>query len=317
MKIVVLDGFMVREQIPDWKLDEMFTVTWYDETPADKVCERIGDAQAVFVNRTRLTAQVFEQCSSLRFAGSFGTGYNQIDISAARQAGVTVCNVPDYSTAAVAQHTISLLLCIASQTCAHDRFIKQGDWKTLSDPPLVSRGAFEVAGKTLGLIGYGNIARQVARIALALDMRVVTTCRTPERVLPGDGVRWMPLDQLLRESDIVSLHCPLTEQTSGMVDEAFLAGMKKCSVLINTARGAILQEAAVAAALDSGQLWMAGLDVFPEEPVPQGHPLAFHPKVIATPHTAWTPNQTRERLLAISAENLLCFLAENPQNVVS
>lgn len=312
MKIVVLDGFLVNYGLPGLPVGAPHQVTWYRESPPDTILSRLAGAQAVFVNRTPLKAEVFASCS-LQFAGVFGTGYNHIDLEAAAKAGVTVCNVPAYSTEAVAQHTMSLLLAICCQTMEHNRYVKTGCWTHLSDPPLAGRGAFELQGKTIGLVGYGNIARAVGRMARGFGMRVLAWRRHPS---PEAGVEFVTLDDLLAASDVVSIHCPLTPETRGIIGEEALSRMKTGAVLLNTARGPVLDAQAVSRALDSGKLFAAGLDVFRREPPEPTDPLAFHDRVIATPHVAWTPQETRERLLDVSAENLLAFLRGTPQNVI-
>lgn len=320
MKIVVLDGFIPRHGGISWQLDEMFDVTWHDATSADQICARIGDAEAAFVNRLPLTAEVFSTCRNLRFVGTFGTGLNHIDIVAARQAGVSVCNVPDYSSAAVAQHTMALLLAIACQIGAYDRYIKDGSWHSLTDPLLVNRGMFELQGRTLGLVGFGGIAKGVARAAQAFGMRVIACRRSQaqDTEMQAANVTHVSLDELLMQSDIVSLHCPLNDETQGMVDRAFIAKMCDGAALLNTARGALLNDADVVTALENGKLFMLGTDVFAHEPITGAEaPLAKHPRVVATPHIAWTAVQTRQRLLDVSAQNLLCFLEGKPQNLVN
>lgn len=309
MKVVVLDGFLAGYGTGGLPLDPArFTVEWYDDTPPRQIAARIGDAEAVFTNRAPLTAETFAACPRLRFAGTFGTGYNMIDLEAARRAGVTVRNVPSYSTMAVAQSTISLLLSIACATPEHARYVREGRWVSPTDPQVAGRRMFELAGRTLGVIGYGEIGRAVAKTAAALGMEVLACRRRPAS---GDGAaRMVPLGELLEKSDVVSIHCPLTDETRGMVDAEMISRMKPGAVLLNTARGAILNERDVADALDSGRLYMAGLDVLSEEPPAPGHPLAFHPRVICTPHVSWMPVETRERLLRLAAENLTRFAAQ-------
>ena len=315
MKVVVLDGFLAGYGLNGLPLPDTFKIEWYDNTPPEQTIERIGTAEAVFVNRLRLDARVFEACPSLRFAGTFGTGYNMIDLDAARRAGVTVCNVPAYSTAAVAQNTISLLLNIATMTHIHSRYVSTGHWTDPTDHALVSVPMFELAGKTIGLIGCGDIGAAVGRIAAAFGMRVLA-CRRHPNSFAGTHIRFVDLDTLYGQSDIVSLHCPLTPQTRGMIDRAAIGRMKDGAVLLNTARGGLLCERDVADALDCGKLYMAGLDVLCDEPPAPDSPLARHPRVICTPHISWMPRETRARLLRAAADNLLCFLEGNPQNVI-
>lgn len=315
MKVVVLDGFLAGYGLNGLPLPDPFEIDWHDNTPPERVIERIGTAEAVYVNRVQLDAEVFEACPSLRFAGTFGTGYNMIDLDAARRAGITVCNVPAYSTAAVAQNTISLLLNIACMTHVHSRYVGDGRWTNPTDHALAAVPMFELAGKTIGLIGCGDIGAAVGRIAAAFGMRVLAFRRHPDPSA-GPSIRFVGLDTLYAQSDIVSLHCPLTPQTRGMIDRAAIERMKDGAVLLNTARGDLLCEWDIAAALDSGKLYMAGLDVLRDEPPAPDSPLARHPRVICTPHISWMPRETRARLLHIAADNLLRFLEGKPQNVI-
>lgn len=312
MKIVVLDGFLVNYGLSGLPLGAPFEVIWYRESPPDTVAQRLKGAQAVFVNRTWLGEAAFS-AAPLKFVGLFGTGYNHIDLESADRHGITVCNVPSYSTEAVAQHTMSLLLAICCRIVHYDQYIKAGNWVNPNDHLLAGCGAFELFGKTIGLVGYGNIARAVGRMARGFGMRVLAYRRNP---LPEFGVSFVCLEELLSASDVISIHCPLTSETRGLIGRKAISRMKSGAILLNTARGPILDASVVAEALDSGRISMAGLDVFDLEPTGARHTLASHPRVVATPHVAWTPIETRRRLLDISAENLLAFLRGTPQNVV-
>lgn len=315
MKIVVLDGYLVNfDRIP-WRVAERFPeLEWYDHTPPEKVEERVRDAEAVFANRAMLGRSVLEQCPRLRYIGVFGTGYNIVDLEAARRLGITVCNIPSYSTRAVAQSAAALMLAVANRVAEFDRFLKAGSWRDACDAGVTAIPTVELWGKTAGILGYGEIGRAFGEICRALGMRVLATRRSPGR---EEGVEFVSLETLRRESDVLSIHCPLTDETRGMVNEAFLSGMKRGAILINTARGAILDEEAVARALDSGQLSGAGLDVFAREPAGGEHPLVRRPNCVVTPHVSWAARETRERMLEIAAENFFAFLEGRPQNVVS
>ncbi len=317
MKIVVLDGFLVNfDRIP-WKVAERFPdLEWYDHTPAGQILERIQDAEAVFANRAMLSGRILEQCPRLKFIGVFGTGYNIVDLEATKQLGITVCNVPEYSSHAVAQHTMALLLAVTNRAGEFDRLMKAGNWKLPDDPAVTSIPMMELYGKTVGILGYGNIGREFAKICQAMGMKVLANRRNPDFSEENDSLQFVDIDTLRRESDILSIHCPLTEQTRGMVDRIFLSGMKTGAILLNTARGAILDDDAVAAALDTGKLCGAGLDVFAKEPAGLENPLVRHPRCVVTPHVSWSPRETRARLLDISAENLFAFLDGHPQNQV-
>lgn len=315
MKIVVLDGFLVARGDLDFAPLEAFgELAVYGYTPPQAVVSRLAGAEAAFLNRTSLSRETLDACPRLRFIGVTGTGVNMIDLAAAQERGIAVCNVPGYSTAAVAQMTMALLLDIACSVSPLNSYLHAGRWQTPEDGQIAGTRLFELAGKTMGLVGFGAIGRQTAQLAEAFGMRVLYTRRCP---LPEDtaATGYRPLEELLKQSDVVSLHCPLTGQTRGMIDEAALSRMRPGAVLLNTARGGLLDSAAVARALDSGRLYAAGLDVLDEEPPRKEHPLIGHPRCIVTPHVAWAPTETRRRLIAACAENLRAFLAGKPQNL--
>lgn len=315
MKIVVLDGYLVNFDGLDWDLGPGFQVHWYDDTPPEKVVDRIGNAEIVFVNRVRLTREIFQACPHLKFVGLFATGCNQVDLPAASEAGITVCNVPEYSTDAVAQQTMALLLNIATQAYAHNAYIHQGGWRASVDPAITRRPMFELAGKTIGIIGFGAIGRRVATLCEAFGMKVLAYRRTPPS--SQDRFPLVPLDTLLEKSDIISLHCPLNEDSKELINRNTLAKMKSGTILLNTARGGILNEGDVLEALDSGRLYMLGTDVLSQEPPSPKHPFISHPKVFCTPHVGWLPKETRQRVLDICKENLLCWVKGTPIHVVN
>ena len=314
MKIVVLDGYLVNHDRLPWAVAERFPdLAWYDETPDALAAERIGNAEAVFVNRTPLEAETLRQCPNLRYIGVFGTGYNIIDLPAAKTLGITVCNVPEYSSHAVAQHALALLLAVTNRAAEFSAYVKAGRWTLPADPGVTAVPMTELAGKTLGIFGYGSIGRVFGDACRALGMRVLGCRRHP------DGREPVPMvspEVLRRESDVLSIHCPLTPETRGLIDRAFLSGMRPGAILLNTARGPILNEADVAAALDSGQLSAAAVDVLETEPAGLESPLVRHPRCIVTPHVSWGPRGTRQRLLQISADNHFAFLDGNPKNTV-
>lgn len=314
MKIVVLDGYLVNHDRLPWAVAERFPdLAWYDETPDALAAERIGNAEAVFVNRTRLEAETLRQCPNLRYIGVFGTGYNIIDLPAAKAQGITVCNVPEYSSHAVAQHALALLLAVTNRAAEFSAYVKAGRWTLPADPGVTAVPMTELAGKTLGIFGYGSIGRVFGDACRALGMQVLGCRRHP------DGREPVPMvspEVLRRESDVLSIHCPLTPETRGLIDRTFLSGMRPGAILLNTARGPILNEADVAAALDSGQLSAAAVDVLGTEPAGLESPLVRHPRCIVTPHVSWGPRETRQRLLQISADNLFAFLDGSPQNTV-
>ena len=318
MNIVILDEYLVCRGNLDFEALRQFgEVVSYPATARGEAAERIGDAEAVFLNRVVIDREVLSRCPNLRFIGITATGYNMIDLEAAGEFGVTVCNVPAYSTEAVAQLTFALLLEIACGVSTLSAHVHAGNWRSPLDPFVAEHRSFELCGKTMGIVGMGDIGYRVAQLANAFGMDVLGYRRHPDRSLERENLHFCDLDDLLERSDVVSVHCPLTSETRGLIGERELARMKDGAVLLNTSRGPVLNEAAVAAALDSGKLYAAGLDVLSSEPPKEDNPLARHPRCVVTPHVAWTPRETRARLIGVCVENLRCFLEGRPQNVVN
>lgn len=313
MKIVILDGFLVTRGDLDFSpLDALGEVVCYGDTAPEDTANRLRGAQAAFCNRAPITREVMAACPELRFIGTTGTGVNMIDLAAAKERGITVCNVPGYSTDAVAQMTMALLLSIACSVSPLNAYLHAGRWQQAQDETIAGTRLFELSGKTMGILGFGAIGQKTARLAAAFGMRILYYQRHP---LPGWEESYRTLEQLLRQSDVLSLHCPLTEETRGIIGAKALQQMKPGAVLLNTARGALIDPFAVARALDSGHLYAAGLDVLDEEPPGPSHPLIGHARCVLTPHVAWSPTETRRRLIAACAGNLRAFLAGKPQNV--
>lgn len=311
--------------VPDWKtvsigdLDERLLsqfgeVTFYPLTDYKDLAARVADADAVLCNKALMTAEVMAAAPNLNYIGLFATGYNNIDIEAARARGITVCNAGSYSTDAVAQHTFALILELASRVAEYNGMVQAGDWVRSDVFSPFRYPTTELAGKTIGIIGYGSIAKAVVRIAKAFGMTVLCYTRTPRE---AEDVRFVTFDELLTESDIVTVHCPLNEQTNYLFDSRAFESMKDGAWLVNTARGPIVDEAALRAALESGKLGGAAVDVLEVEPMTAECPLLGAPNCIITPHVAWAPLVTRERLLGIVCDNLKAYLNGAPQNVVS
>ena len=316
MKIVILDGYASNPGDVSWEEIAGFgELTVYERTAKNEVVSRIGDAEIVFLNKTPVDASVFEQCKNLRMIGILATGYNIVDIAAAKAHGVTVCNVPGYSTGAVAQMTFALLLEMTQHVGEHSRAVHGGQWQRCPDFCFWNAPLTELAGKTLGIVGYGAIGQAVGNIAQAFGMRLLVTARHIKPV--PEGAQFVTPDELLARSDIVSLHCPQTAENLHMIDGAALAKMKDGAILLNTARGGLIDEQAVADALKSGKLAGYGADVVSKEPIAADNPLLTAPNCYLTPHIAWAPKETRLRLHHIAAENLRAFLNGTPQNVVS
>ena len=314
MKITVLDGFAVNPGDLDWGILEPYgQVTVYDRTESQQQSiQRIGDSQIVLVNKTPLPASVIEACPSIRMIGMLATGYNIVDVECARRHGIPVCNVPCYSTDSVAQFSIALLLEICHHIGRHDVLVHQGAWTSCQDFCLWTTPQIELAGKTMGIIGYGRIGQKTAEIARALGMAVLAYSRTPK----PEGT-FVDLDTLLAQSDVISLHCPLFPPTRELITRERIAKMQDGAILINTARGGLLEEQAVADALAEGKLLAVGLDVATVEPIQKNNPLLSAPNCVITPHMAWTPIEARRRLLNTVKETIRCFIQGCPQNVVN
>ncbi|MFS1019466.1 D-2-hydroxyacid dehydrogenase [Enterococcus casseliflavus] len=319
MKIVVLDGYALNPGDLSWQgFEELGEVTVYDRTSyTDKqeIIERIGDAEAILTNKTPITADVLKACPQLTYIGVLATGYNVVDLAAAKEQGITVTNIPSYSTNAVAQATFALLLEVTNQVGHHNRSVHQGDWQTSKDFSYWQTPLMELAGKTIGLIGYGAIAQAVATIAHAFQLKVIYFNHRPKPA-QADWAKQVSLTELYQEADIISLHVPQFPETEKMIDRTALAQMKSSAILINTARGGLIDEGAVAEALHTGQIAALAADVVSKEPIAADNPLLQAPNCYLTPHIAWAPVETRRRLMGIAVANLSGFKAGTPQNVV-
>ncbi|MDD3243440.1 MAG: D-2-hydroxyacid dehydrogenase [Eubacteriales bacterium] len=318
MKIVVLDGYTANPGDLSWSaLEALGQVEVYPRSTPQKALQRMDGAWAVLSNKVVIDDAMMEKCPDLRYIGLLATGYNIIDIAAAKRRGITVTNIPAYSTQSVAQLTFALLLEICHHVGAHSSKLKDEGWESRPDFTSWDYPLVELAGKTMGLIGFGEIGQSVARIAQAFGMNVIIHTRTerPEALLPG--MQYVSLDTLYERSDIISLHCPLFDSTRGLICRESIAKMKTGVILINTARGGITAEQDVADALDAGKIAWMGVDVYTQEPPPAGHPLICHPRCIATPHFGWAPYEARVRLLQIASDNLKAFAAGDPIHVVN
>lgn len=318
MRIAVMDGHALNPGDIDWTpiaaLAEPGGFTAYDRTPADLVLQRIGEAEAVFTNKVRMDRAVISGAPRLRYIGVLATGYDVVDLVAAKERGIVVTNIPGYATEAVAQYVFALLLEMASRVGEHDACVHRGEWEASPDFSFFRQPLVELSGKTMGIVGYGTIGKRVAHIAKAFGMRVLAARSGP---FEADGVAEpAAFERLLAESDVVSLHCPLTDRTRGLMDRAAFARMKDGAMLVNTARGPVVVEEDLAAALRSGKLAAAAVDVLSREPAQPGNPLLSAPNCYITPHVAWAPRETRERLLGIAAGNLSAFVAGKPVHVV-
>lgn len=303
MKIVVLDGYAVNPGDLSWDFLKKFgEADIYDKTPDDLCAEKCVGAEAIFTNRAKITAELLDRCPTVKYISALGTGYDMIDIDACRERGVAVVNVPDYSATSVAQLTIQFLLALHSDLPGMENIVRTGNWTGIPGYRYDQVAYTELAGMTLGLVGCGSIGSRVAAVASALGMRVIAA--TAHKHSDTDTVKYVELDELLCESDVISLHCPLNASTRGMVNDEFISKMKHGAKLINTSRGAVIDSQAVAGALMTGKLSAAALDVLSIEPADPKDPLLGAPNCIITPHIAWASRAARIRLLDVIERSL-------------
>lgn len=315
MKIVVLDGCVLNPGDLSWDaLEQLGEVRIYDRTPEDLVIERSRGAQIILTNKTVLSAEAFEALPGIRYIGVLATGFNIVDIPAAQRAGVVVTNVPAYGTSSVAQHAFALILELTSQVGLSNVSVQSGEWAASRDWSYSKKQQVELADKTLGIVGLGQIGRAVARIAVGFGMRVIYS--NPKLKTDTD-CEYKELTQLFTESDIVTLHCPLTKATEGFVNAGLISKMKPTAFLINTSRGLLVNELDLAHALNEGLIAGAGMDVLSTEPPLSDNPLLNAKNCFITPHNAWATKEARTKLLNLAVENIRCFSEGNPQNLVS
>ena len=317
MKIVVLDGYTENPGDLSWSgLEALGETTVYDRTPKDEIIARIGDAEAVYTNKTPISRAALDACKNVKFIGVLATGYNVVDVAAAKEKGIAVCNIPTYGTESVGQFAIALLLEICHHIGHHSEAVHAGRWENNQDWCFWDYPLIELAGKTMGIIGFGRIGQTTGRIAKALGMKVVAYDG-----YPNDSGRqiaeYVSLDELLAQSDVISLHCPLFPETEGMISRERIAKMKDGVILLNNSRGPLVVEQDLADALNSGKVYAAGLDVVSTEPIRSDNPLLKAKNCIVTPHISWAPKESRQRLMDIAVENLRAFVAGDPVNVVN
>jgi glycerate dehydrogenase len=317
MKIVVLDGYTLNPGDLSWaELRALGACEIHDRTPPAQVVARARDAEILLTNKAVVDRAAIEQLPKLRFVAVLATGYNVVDVEAARRRGIPVSNVPAYGTASVAQHTFALLLELTQGAGLHARGVREGRWTRHADWCYWEQPLIELDGLTMGIVGYGRIGRAVAQRASAFGMKLLVHTRTPPRD-PTEGRVFVPLETLFRQSDVVSLHCPLTPETKHLVNAERLAWMKPTAFLLNTSRGLLIDEPALAEALNAGRLAGAALDVLSVEPPPPDNPLLHARHCLITPHHAWATRAARARLMQMVVDNVRAFLAGRPQNVVN
>jgi glycerate dehydrogenase len=317
MKIVVLDGYTLNPGDLSWEdLKAIGPCDIFDRTSPGQILSRTAGAEIILTNKAVLNGETLAALPALRYVGVLATGYNVVDTAVARARGITVTNVPDYSTRSVAQLTFALLLELTHQAGHHAQSVRAGRWSRSADFCYWDFPLLELDGLTMGIVGFGRIGREVAKLAQAFGLNVLVHSRTRPPKLPT-GAEFVSLETLFRRSDIVSLHCPLTPETNGLVNPARLALMKPTAFLINTSRGPLVDEVALAAALNCGRLAGAAVDVLSTEPPADANPLLTASNCLITPHIAWATQAARRRLMRIAVGNLRAFLAGSPENVVN
>lgn len=317
MNIVVLDGYTLNPGDLDWQeLASLGSLQVHERTLSDQIISRAKGAKAVFINKTVLSGSTLEKLPGLQFIGVLATGYDVVDLEAARHLGITVANVPGYGPESVAQMVFGHILNFTNNVAGHNHDVRQGGWHQTEDYCYWLTPQVELKDKVLGIIGYGEIGKATARIGEAFGMRILIHTRTVPQNLSAN-IHHVTLDQLLTDSDFVSLNCPLTDQTRELINAKTLALMKRTAILINCSRGPLVDENALAMALEEGIIAGAGLDVLSEEPVRKKNPLIGARNCVITPHIAWATREARTRLLAIAVNNLRTFLAGNPQNRIA
>lgn len=318
MKIVVLDGYTLNPGDITWEgMEALGELTVYDRTKAEDVAARIDDADVVYTNKTPITKETLDACPNVKFIGVLATGYNIVDIAAAKEKGIPVSNIPTYGTAAVSQFAIGLLLELCHHIGEHSDAVKAGEWTSNPDWCFWKYPLVELDGKTMGIIGFGRIGQDTGKIAQALGMKVLAYDAFKRPELETETCHYVDLDILLAESDVIALHCPLFPDTEGIINKDTIAKMKDGVMIINNSRGPLVVEQDLRDALDSGKVAGAAVDVVSTEPIRMDNPLIGAKNVIITPHISWAPKESRQRLMNIAVDNLKCYVEGKPQNVVN
>lgn len=314
MKITVLDtNTITKGDVSLEPLTKFGLTQFYDMLSEDEIIDAAKDSDIIICNKAKITERVMKNCKKLKFVTLFATGYNNIDLNAAKKYGVTVSNAPGYSTDSVAQHTFAFILELALNLSKYNLSVKNGDWVRSKNFSYFSFPLTELSGKTLGIIGLGTIGQAVAKIAKAFSMRVIAYSRTEKQL---EGIEFLPLEDVFKQSDFLTLHCPLNEATSGLVNENTLKLMKPSAYIVNTSRGGVIVEDHLVKALENGTISGAAVDVLDTEPMYDNHPYLNAPNMIITPHIAWATIEARTRLIDLVSGNLKAFISGNPQNVV-
>lgn len=317
MKIVILDGYTENPGDLSWdELAKLGELTVYDRTPAEEIISRIGDAEIVITNKTPISRETMDACPNIKYIALLATGYNVVDIAAAKEKGIPVSNVPTYGTAAVGQFAIAMLLEICHHVAHHSDTVHAGKWNSCIDWCYWDYPLIELDGKTMGIIGFGRIGQATGKIAKAMGMKILAYDNFQSESGKQIG-EYVDLDTLLAQSDVISLHCPLFPETQGIINKDTIAKMKDGVILLNNSRGPLLVEQDVADALNCGKIYAAGLDVVSTEPIKNDNPLLTAKNCIITPHISWAPKESRQRIMDCTVSNVAAFQAGNPVNVVN
>jgi glycerate dehydrogenase len=318
MKIVVLDGYTLNPGDLSWEsLEKLGQLTVYERTSEAEVCQRIGDAEIVLTNKTPITRESLAICQQIKYIGVLATGYNVVDVAVASAGGITVTNIPTYGTYAVSQFAIALLMELCHRVGDHSGSVLAGDWANNPDWCYWNYPLIELSGKNMGIIGFGKIGQRTGHIAQALGMKVLANDVTKYPELESENCHYVSLDQLYQEADVIVLHVPLFSYTREMINAISIAKMKDGVLIINNSRGQLIVEEDLRDALNSGKVGGAAVDVVSTEPIKLTNPLLQAKNIIITPHISWAPRESRQRLMDIAVDNLVCYLAGNKRNVVN
>lgn len=318
MHIVILDGYTENPGDLSWKdLSALGDLKVYERTPDELIVERIGDAEVVLTNKTPISKATIDACPGIKYIGVLATGYNVVDVEAAKGKGIPVTNIPAYSTTSVAQFAIAMLLEICHHVAHHSDAVYKGRWTTNPDFCFWDYPQIELAGKTMGIIGFGRIGQTTGKLAQALGMNILAYDSCKNAALESDTCRYVKLDELLEKSDIISLHCPLFDSTKGIINRDSISRMKDGVIILNNSRGPLIVEQDLADALNSGKVYAAGVDVVSTEPIKEDNPLLQAKNCFITPHISWATRESRQRLMDITIANVKAYIDGSPVNVVN
>ena len=321
MEIIILDGYTVNPGDLNWQeLEKLGKLTVYDRTEIEndaKIISRIGNAEIILTNKTPISKKILDTCTNIKYIGVLATGYNVVDYEYAREKNIPVCNIPTYGTDAVGQFAIALLLEICHNIGQHSEAVKSGEWEKCEDFCFWKYPLIELAGKTMGIIGYGRIGQTTGKLAQALGMKVLAYDLKPDYNFECETMKYTSLDQIYKQSDVISLHCPLFPETKGIINKDSINRMKDGVIIINNSRGQLIIEQDLCDALNSGKVYAAGLDTVSTEPIKADNPLLKAKNCIITPHISWAPKESRQRLMNIAIDNVKAFLELSPKNIVN